>query len=109
MLPDVTVRNVILGTKRIAWEGEVVICCKKSGYQATLFYKEEGWYCVNVVNGVITKLENPGQPLYTLYGALGTKVQLTDCRTNGVEVLFAVAVLKGGSFFTIGLSKSRSV
>lgn len=48
--PDMMVRNVILGTKRESWEGEVVITCPQTDLKAVLTYKEEGWWCVNVVN-----------------------------------------------------------
>jgi hypothetical protein len=52
--PDMWVKNVILGTKRIVWEGELIITCAKTGMdtrisvpnstlglRAVLTYKEE--------------------------------------------------------------------
>lgn len=94
MLPNVGVKNVILGTKRIAWEGEATIVCEQTGYKATLFYKEEGWYCTNVVNGTIIKMDKPEEPLLTFYGALGTKIISTNPKNNLQEVLFDYDVEK---------------
>jgi len=51
-------------------------------------FKEEGWYCINVVNGAIVKIDKPNEPLYTFSGALGDKVMLTDCKTNEQRVLY---------------------
>jgi len=94
MLPNVGVKNVILGTKRIAWEGEATIVCEETGYKAILFFKEEGWYCTNVVNGTIIKTNKPEEPILTFYGALGTKIISTDPKTNVQEVLFDYDVEK---------------
>jgi hypothetical protein len=94
MLPNVGVKNVILGTKRIAWEGEATITCEETGYKATMFFKEEGWYCTNVVNGTIVKMDKPDEPLLTFYGALGTKIMSTNPKTNAQEVLFDYEVEK---------------
>jgi hypothetical protein len=38
--PDMTVRNVIIGTKRIYWTGDVSITCPKTGYSAFLQFTE---------------------------------------------------------------------
>jgi len=51
--PDIMIRNVILGTKRETWEGEITFTCEKTNLRAVLQYKEEGWYCTNVVNGTV--------------------------------------------------------
>jgi hypothetical protein len=40
-MPDIMIRNMILGTKRIAWEGETVLTCEKTGFKAVFHYKEE--------------------------------------------------------------------
>jgi len=94
VLPDVGVKNVILGTKRIAWEGDAVITCEQSGYKVFMNFKVEGWYCTNVVNGTIVKMNKPEELLYTFYGTLGEKVMMTDCKTNQQEVLFDWAQIK---------------
>jgi len=88
VLPDLSIRNVIIGTKRLSWDGEVSISCPETGYKAIFSYQEEGWYCTNVVNGTILKDNAPDQPLYTFYGACGGKIDITDCKTNQVETLF---------------------
>jgi len=58
-LPDMLLKNVIIGTKRIVWDGPIVFECQKHGFKATIDFKEEGWYCVNTIYG-------------TLYNSLGT-------------------------------------
>lgn len=58
-LPDMLLKNVIIGTKRIVWDGPIVIECPKHGFKAALEYKEEGWYCINTIYG-------------TLYNSVGT-------------------------------------
>jgi len=88
VLPDLSIRNVIIGTKRLSWDGEVSIVCPETGYKAIFSYSEEGWYCTNVVNGIIVKGDSVDQPLYTFYGPCGGKVDITDCKTNQVETLF---------------------
>lgn len=94
MLPNVGVKNVIIGTKRVVWEGEATIICEDTGYKATLIYKEEGWYNTNVVNGTITKIDNPEEPILTIQGALGSKIMRTDPKTNMQEILFEYELLE---------------
>jgi hypothetical protein len=40
-LPDLLVKNVILGTKRIVWDGKATISCPQSNLRAEFQYKEE--------------------------------------------------------------------
>jgi len=76
-LPDMGVKNVILGTRRHAWEGEIQIICKKTGYKAVLTYAEEGWWCINTVNGYIAKMEgNTETKLFTITGPLGENITI---------------------------------
>lgn len=83
-LPDMWVKNVILGTKRLSWEGELTISCPKTGLKAVLILKEEGWYCYNVAYACICKIDSqpnfptgvianppvvvPPTPLYSING-----------------------------------------
>jgi len=84
-MPDMMIRNVILGTRRHAWEGEVTIICQETGLKAQLNYYEEGWYCVNTVNGFISNVEDSNKKLYTFYGPLANTINLTNVATNKVE------------------------
>jgi len=71
--PDLMIRNVILGTKRETWEGDVVFSCKQTGLRATLNYKEEGWYCTNVFNGTVYHSTTDGAsdvPIVKVTGAV---------------------------------------
>jgi len=87
-VPDVLIKNVILGTKRIVWDGEVSITCQKTGYKATFTYKEEGWYePINVIRGVIAKLDNPEKVLYTFGGPLSGTINITNQETNQTDML----------------------
>lgn len=85
-LPDVCVRNLILGTKRIAWDGEINIYCPKSGLEANIVYKEEGWSSVNVAHGSISRRGN-SVPLYTFSGACSGVFTLCKYKTNETELL----------------------
>eukprot|EP01114_Cavostelium_apophysatum_P022528 TRINITY_DN817_c1_g1_i1.p1 TRINITY_DN817_c1_g1~~TRINITY_DN817_c1_g1_i1.p1 ORF type:complete len:318 (+),score=99.90 TRINITY_DN817_c1_g1_i1:461-1414(+) len=67
--PNITIKNVILGTKREPWEGEVQILCPQTKLKAVLNYKEEGWSSINVVKGVISREENgESTPLVNIIG-----------------------------------------
>jgi len=85
-MPNLGVKNVILGTRRHAWEGEVTILCAKTGYKAVLNYFEDGWWCINSVTGYITKIDSDSR-LYTLQGPLDGVINLTNCQTTQAEVL----------------------
>lgn len=38
--PDMLVRNVIIGTKKIFWTGDVSVACPSTGFSASLHFKE---------------------------------------------------------------------
>lgn len=86
-VPDVAIKNVIIGTKRISWSGKVSITCPESGYQATMDFSEEGWYCVNVVKGTINKVQPQAasqeegpiyEPIKKFYGPVGEVIKIHD-------------------------------
>jgi len=104
--PDMWVKNVILGTKRIVWEGELIITCAKTGLRAVLVYKEEGWYCQNALYGRIERMEsaslkssdgkqNP-PPLFTLSGICGEvlKISKPNLPTEQAETFLDFSTLK---------------
>jgi hypothetical protein len=84
-MPDMGIKNVVLGTRRHSWEGEVVIICEKSGYKAVLNYYENGWWCVNSVIGYVTKIESPETKLFTIEGPLNQEVTIKNENTNEIE------------------------
>ena len=73
--------------KTFCREGEVTIVCEETGLKAQLNYYEEGWYCVNTVNGFISKLDDANKKLYTFYGPLAQTINLTNVETSKVEVI----------------------
>jgi hypothetical protein len=90
--PDLGIKNVILGTKRIAWEGEISLECPASKLKSKIIYKEEGWSCINVVNGGIT-CSVTEKNLYNFGGVIGGEINITS--TDGTsELLFNSANLK---------------
>jgi len=78
--PDIWIRNVILGTKRESWEGEIVITCHKSNLRAVLFFKEEGWWCTNVINGTIYHDKPDGSQVVPI-------VKLTGSVSQGLKTV----------------------
>lgn len=53
--PDFWIKNMILGTRRETWDGEITISCAKTNVRCTLVYKEEGWYSKNYLYGTVFK------------------------------------------------------
>jgi len=68
--PDLWVKNMILGTKREPWDGEIVVSCAKTGLKAKINWKEEGWYTTNYTYCTVTKENNPN-PLFLIKGIVG--------------------------------------
>jgi len=76
MIPDLHVLNVILGTKRLAWDGPTSLECPESGYRAECLFSEERWTLRNVVKGTIYH-NSSAQPLFSFAGNLGGIITLT--------------------------------
>jgi len=91
VLPSMQIKNVILGTRRMPWDGEVTISCEASGLTAKLNYKEEGWYCYNNVDGVILKDD---KPIMTFNGTVGGAINITDLSTRKTSLLINGETLK---------------
>eukprot|EP01119_Soliformovum_irregulare_P023366 TRINITY_DN814_c0_g1_i1.p1 TRINITY_DN814_c0_g1~~TRINITY_DN814_c0_g1_i1.p1 ORF type:complete len:394 (+),score=100.97 TRINITY_DN814_c0_g1_i1:121-1302(+) len=91
LLPSMQIKNVILGTRRMPWDGEVTITCEASGLSAQLNYKEEGWYCTNTIDGTIMK---DGLPIMSINGVVGETINLTDLTTKQTSVLLDHSQLK---------------
>lgn len=94
-LPNLTIKNVLIGSKRIAWEGDLTIECPESGYKATMRFSEQGYWCYNVVEGEITKVEGEDETvLYRLSGVCGETFKLKNEETDKEEVLLNFKDLK---------------
>lgn len=78
--PDMMVKNVVFGTKRIFWAGDITVGCSKTGYSANLSFKESG--TDNVVRGNIIFLDphsNIEHELFSLEGKCGGQIFITPC------------------------------
>jgi len=88
-LPNKEIKNVILGTRRMPWDGVTTIVCKKTGYHAKFTFKEEGYYCVNTVNGSIFN-EGSSDPLFTFSGSVEEKITLKNLKTSETQEIIDV-------------------
>eukprot|EP01088_Endostelium_zonatum_P012332 TRINITY_DN26522_c0_g1_i1.p1 TRINITY_DN26522_c0_g1~~TRINITY_DN26522_c0_g1_i1.p1 ORF type:complete len:418 (+),score=93.80 TRINITY_DN26522_c0_g1_i1:100-1353(+) len=68
-MPDINVKNVILGTKLVAWEGKLSLDCKESGYYAEceLYVKDR----TNLVKGKIIHKATSEEPVAFIEGKCG--------------------------------------
>lgn len=71
-LPDMIITNVILGTKRVFWDGDVSIDCKKTGYYAKMTLKNANHK--NIVEGYIAQGGENGTILFDFEGRCGEVV-----------------------------------
>jgi hypothetical protein len=76
-VPDMIVKNVIIGTKRLVWNGEVVIACAQTGFSATIAFKEhrEEGYVRGTINAIKTE-----QVLFEIDGKCSGEIYLIDKR-----------------------------
>eukprot|EP01119_Soliformovum_irregulare_P013605 TRINITY_DN3640_c0_g1_i1.p1 TRINITY_DN3640_c0_g1~~TRINITY_DN3640_c0_g1_i1.p1 ORF type:complete len:731 (+),score=236.41 TRINITY_DN3640_c0_g1_i1:64-2256(+) len=83
--PDMVVKNVIIGTKKIFWNGECTIVCPKNRFTATLQFKESG--SDNVVQGTLSSFNEYEEEelLYNIKGQCGGEVFMTP--VNGQRFL----------------------
>eukprot|EP01118_Nematostelium_gracile_P019133 TRINITY_DN874_c0_g1_i1.p1 TRINITY_DN874_c0_g1~~TRINITY_DN874_c0_g1_i1.p1 ORF type:complete len:733 (+),score=187.36 TRINITY_DN874_c0_g1_i1:91-2289(+) len=84
--PDMVVRNVVWGTKRIFWSGDVSVSCAKTGYGASFTFKESG--NDNVVTGEITHND---ETLFSLKGKCGGEIWLESTRNSEKKLLVDIA------------------
>lgn len=75
-IPAMLVRNLVLGTKYIVWEGECVIQCPETGYEAKITFKE-GWSRNTLISGSVYHSSDPKKTLYTLDGQCGSELKLS--------------------------------
>jgi hypothetical protein len=80
--PDMVVKNVVFGTKKIFWSGELTIMCPSTRYSATLTFKESG--NENVVNGTVSVLDSndTDELLFTIHGKASGVINITNVKTS---------------------------
>eukprot|EP01114_Cavostelium_apophysatum_P019741 TRINITY_DN6443_c0_g1_i3.p1 TRINITY_DN6443_c0_g1~~TRINITY_DN6443_c0_g1_i3.p1 ORF type:complete len:758 (+),score=220.97 TRINITY_DN6443_c0_g1_i3:191-2464(+) len=86
--PDMVIKNVIFGTRKIFWGGEVTISCAKTGYSANLIFKEHG--SDNTVKGTIihTSESYVEQEVFAIEGKAGGVIYLKN--HEGKKVLIDI-------------------
>eukprot|EP01122_Echinamoeba_exundans_P010269 TRINITY_DN3807_c0_g2_i1.p1 TRINITY_DN3807_c0_g2~~TRINITY_DN3807_c0_g2_i1.p1 ORF type:complete len:910 (-),score=217.61 TRINITY_DN3807_c0_g2_i1:623-3352(-) len=67
-LPDMVVRNVVIGSKYIMWEGEITVSCPSTGYSATIQFSEKSKQ--NLVKATVTHVDS-AEPIYEIHGTCG--------------------------------------
>lgn len=72
-LPDLYIKNVVFGTRRMRWQNSIKVVCKKTNCEAEVTFDQVG--NDETVRGKI-KLE--GKPVLTIEGSLDTEVVYCD-------------------------------
>jgi len=88
-VPDMVIKNVVLGTKRILWGGEINLACPKHGYSATLGFTESG--NINLVKGQLNHLNidtMSDDVLYEFEGKCGEKISYYSPKKKNDKKLF---------------------
>lgn len=70
-IPNMTVQNVVWGTKYVMWSGDITLSCPETGYSATLTLSEVD-PTHNRVEGKITK---NGEEVFEIEGQLGVLIE----------------------------------
>lgn len=81
-IPAMLVRNLVIGTKYIVWEGECIIKCEKTGLEAKVTFKE-GWSRNTCMSGSVYFSADPKKTLYTIEGNCGEEIKLNPYPKNG--------------------------
>eukprot|EP01117_Protostelium_nocturnum_P006323 TRINITY_DN2282_c0_g1_i2.p1 TRINITY_DN2282_c0_g1~~TRINITY_DN2282_c0_g1_i2.p1 ORF type:complete len:716 (-),score=260.67 TRINITY_DN2282_c0_g1_i2:118-2265(-) len=86
--PGMVIKNVIWGTRRMYWAGDVQITCAKTGYTVNLNFGESG--SSNVVSGTVSSTDSDGneEVLCKINGKCGGEVFITDNRSGKKEFFF---------------------
>lgn len=83
-MPAMLVRNLVLGTKYIVWEGDCVISCPQTGYEAKVSFKE-GWTRNSIMSGTVYHASEPKKTLYSFDGNCGSEIKVTPKGSNVPE------------------------
>jgi len=79
MVPDMVVKNVVWGTKRIFWSGDLSISCSKTGYLVNLLFKDNDQD--NIVKGTLSNMYKPELgDIFTFEGKCGGVIYMTNKR-----------------------------
>lgn len=82
LMLDMVIKNVIFGTKKIFWNGQISVVCPQTNYSSTIHYKENGTFSMyininlqkgneNIVEGYIQN--GQGDLLFSFEGNAGIK------------------------------------
>jgi len=84
--PDMVVRNLIFGKKKIFWEGDVSITCKETNYTVSLNFAKSG--SDNSVKGKVEQLESNGKRrlVGNIEGKCGEVIYYTDGNSSRMLV-----------------------
>lgn len=83
MMPIITVRNIIFGTRRLQWENDFVeLECEKTSYRVKINWKQTGK--TNVLKG---EIQHGKDTRYTLEGPCGQTITLYDNELDEEEQL----------------------
>jgi len=99
--PDVIIQNVIWGTRRMFWQGDMTIVCPKTGCTATFKFWEKS-NGVNLVKGTVSNTSNVEPSNVTFEGRLGGIIETTVNGEKGVLIDVAT-VRKGTLHFPAGI------
>jgi len=87
-VPDMVVRNLILGTKKVYWEGDIKISCSQTGFSSSLKFSKSGQD--NIVKGTIS---NEKQNCINIEGKAGQVIHFWSTNSKDKKILVDFATL----------------
>jgi len=82
-LPDLHLKNVVFGTRRMRWQSSIEIFCAKTNCEAEISFNQSG--NDETLTGSISR---DGETLLTFEGSLDSKVTYQDADSDEEHVLF---------------------
>jgi len=84
--PDMVVRNLIFGKKKIFWEGDISVSCKETKYTVSLNFAKSG--SDNSVKGKVEQLGDGGKRrlVGTIEGKCGEIIHYTDGNSSRILI-----------------------
>jgi len=82
MTPNMLIKNVIWGTKKIFWDGDVTISCPQTRYSATLQFGEDN--NDNILKGSIIRfnVDGEGEEIMSFEGKCGGLITITSSTSS---------------------------
>jgi len=71
--PGLSIKNIVLGIRKMVWEGDLTISCKETGYSATVSFVDKT--TKNSIKAVIT---HNGLPVAHLRGRVGGHIKISE-------------------------------